>query len=101
MKRAADVLYLLCTFSLRTRLIEKAAIYASAGYLLFPEDTRLIETHAYVLLLQQRYEEAEDVLSRTPASTQNLEFLRSRSAILLGLPEEERRQRLRRYLGAA
>ncbi|MCU0909944.1 MAG: hypothetical protein MUE98_00945 [Rhodobacteraceae bacterium] len=101
MKRAADVLYLLSTFSLRTRLIEKAAIYASAGYRLFPEDTRLIEMHAYALLLQRKFEEAEEVLANTTASTPNLEFLRSRAAILLGLDPEEQRLRLRRYLGTA
>jgi hypothetical protein len=101
MKKAGDVLYLLSTFSLRTRLVEKAAVYASAGYRLFPEDSRLVEMHAYVLLLQHRYQEAEEVLSNTSASTPNLEFLRSRTGMLLQLPSEERQLRLRRYLGTA
>jgi hypothetical protein len=98
MKKAADTLFLLATFSLRTGQIGKALHYTSAGQHLFPDDIRLTEVHAYALLLQDRHDEAEALLSATPASTPNLEFLRGRTAILLGLPKDERRTRLRRYL---
>lgn len=98
MQKAADTLFLLATFSLRTGQIDKALEYTSAGYYLFPNDIRLIEAYAYALLLQREYVEAEAVLSQTQASTSNLEFLRSRSAILLDLPAEEKRTRLRRFL---
>jgi len=98
MNKAADTLFLLATFSLRTGQIDKALIYTEAGLVLFPDDIRLIEIHVYSMLLQDRYAEAEDLLSTTFASTRNLEFLRGRTAILLDLPITERVARLRRYL---
>lgn len=100
MKKAADTLFLLATFSIRAGQISKAMEYTTAGRLLFPDDLRLIELHAHALLLQDRYDEAEALLSATPASTRNLEFLRGRTAILLDLPKDERRARLRRYLAS-
>jgi hypothetical protein len=98
MKKAADILYLLASFSLRSGQIGKAMTYTRIGRELFPDDSRLIEIHAYTLMLHEQYEEAEDLLSGTNASTINLEFLRSRTAILLDLPKDERQRRLRRYL---
>ncbi len=98
MKKAADILFLLATFSLRTGQIGKAMTYTSIGRALFPDDSRLIELHAYALMLHEQYDEAEALLGSTTASTSNLEFLRSRTAILLDLPKEERQSRLRRYL---
>jgi hypothetical protein len=98
MKRAADTLFLLAAFSIRTGQIEKAVQYSNAGCILFPTDHRLIEMQAYALLLQERFEEAEHVLSLTEQSTPNLDYLRSRTAIILNMPKSECQARLRRYL---
>jgi hypothetical protein len=98
MKKAADTLFLLATFSLRAGQIGKALQYSGAGRQLFPDDLRLIELHAHALLLQGDHAGAEATLSETQASTPNLEFLRGRTAILLDMPKDERRARLRRYL---
>jgi Flp pilus assembly protein TadD len=98
MKKASDILFLLATFSLRSGQISKAMTYARIGRELFPDDSRLIEMHAYALMLHEEYEQAEALLGSTNASTINLEFLRSRTAILLDLPKDERQRRLRRYL---
>ena len=98
MKKAADILFLLATFSLRTGQIGKAITYTSIGRELFPDDQRLIEAHAYALMLHEQYQDADALLATTTASTRNLEFLRSRTAILLDLPKDERQRRLRRYL---
>lgn len=98
MKRAADTLFLLATFSIRTGQIDKAMHYAGAGCALFPADPRQIEAQAYALLLQGRFEEAEQILSMTDASTRNLEYLRSRTSIILDMPKAERQARMRRYL---
>ncbi len=98
MKKAADILYLLSTFSHRTSFLLKAGLYAKAGYELFPQDIRLIEMHAYCLLLEGKPDEAEEVLSSTEESSANLEYLRSKTALVLDLPETNKQSRLRRYL---
>lgn len=98
MKKAADMLYLLSTFSIRTNMIEKAVIYASAGHKLFPEDHRLLEIYVYAHILKGNFSEASETLAQSETSTRNLEFLRGRVAILVELPLEERRSRLRKYL---
>lgn len=100
MKKAADALYLLATFSIRAQQINKALTYAMNGVVLFPNDTRLIEIYAYALLLNGQYQEAEDVLASTDISTRNAEFLRSRTANLLDMPKEQRAARLRKYLAS-
>ena len=98
MKRAADTLFLLATFSIRTGQTDKAMHYAEMGSKLFPADPRQIEVQAYTLLLQGRFEEAEQILSVSDASTRNLEYLRSRTSIILDMPKAERQARMRRYL---
>jgi predicted Zn-dependent protease len=98
MRKAADALYLLATFSIRSQQIEKALTYAMNGFVLFPSDIRLVETYAYALLLSGHYQKAEDVLVNSNISTKNIEYLRSRTAILLDMPKEQRAARLRKYL---
>ncbi len=100
MKKTADILYLLATFSHRTGFLLKSAIYAGAGHKLFPEDIRLLEMHAYCLLLGGKPDEAETVLLSTDATSENLEFLRSRAALVLELPQADIQLRLRKYLSA-
>jgi hypothetical protein len=98
MKKAADTLYLLSSFSLRTSFVQKAEIYARVGHGLFPDDIRLIEVYAYALLLQGQYEKAEELLSEAPYSTANIEYLRSKTAMILKFPKEEKSRRIRNYL---
>ena len=100
MRKAADVLFLLATFSIRTNLLDKAEIYGRAGHHLFPDDLRLIEVYAYALLLKGDVTGAETVLQATPTATRNLAFLRARVAMLAGRPIEEQRAGLRAYLDA-
>jgi len=98
MKKAADMLYLLAAFGVRTNMIEKASSYSKAGHKLFPQDCRLVEIHAYIQLLLGDYEAASTTLNTTEQSTPNLEFLRARVGILLDQPHEERRKHLQNYL---
>ena len=100
MRVAAETLYLLSTFSIRSQQIQKALIYATSGVKLFPNDERLIEICAYAYLLNGQTQEAEDILSETGIQTENAQFLRSRTAILLNMPKEQRAARLRNYLAA-
>lgn len=98
MKKTADLLYLLSTFSVRAGFIQKATIYAATGFKLFPRDHRLVEMHAYVLILTQNYDDAAAVLAQTDLSTRNLNYLRGRLSILGGKPKGEVQQHLRAYL---
>ena len=100
MQRAADTLYLLATFSIRTGQLEKALRYAETGVALFPDDLRQVENKAYTLLLQSRFDDAESILSEIKETTDNIEYLRGRLGIILELPKEECKSRLRQYLQA-
>lgn len=100
MKNVADVLYLLATFSVRSGFLEKATVYASAGRKLFPSDPRQHELYAYSLMLRKNYPEAQAAVQDTDLSTPNLEYLRSRIAILQDKPKGEIQTCLRRYLTA-
>lgn len=98
MRRAADVLYLLATFSIRTNFLDKALIYAKSGYQLFSADSRMVEIYAYTLLLKGDYVTADEVLQSTTKTSRNLLFLRTRTAIVLGRPENEIQATIRAYL---
>jgi hypothetical protein len=98
-KEAADLLCVLTMFSIRAAFYKKAVLYAHCGYLLFPEDTRLIELYAYALVQSEDYETAEDILSRSTATSANLEYLRSRVSIMLALPSPNQTERIRKFLG--
>lgn len=98
MRKAADVLFLLATFSIRTNLLDKAEVYSKAGHQLFPDDHRLIEVLAYVSLLKGDINAAEVTVQSTTAQTRNIAFLRARIAMLTGLPVAEQQANLRAYL---
>lgn len=98
MKKVADVLYLMATFSVRTAYVDKAEVYARIGYELYPNDRRIVEIYAYVLLLRQEFDEVDAVLSQQDFSTPNLEFLKSRLFMLTSRSKEDTREQLRKYL---
>lgn len=100
MKKAADVLYLLATYSVRSGFVEKASAYAEVGTRLFPHDLRLLEIYVHLLILGRHYDEAEKVLGATTFSSRNLEYLRSRVAILTSRPQSVIQSSLRRYLSS-
>lgn len=98
MKKTADVLYLLSSFSARSGFVEKAAAYADAGHQLFPRDSRHLEVKAYMLVLQQQYAEADQLLEDSDLSSKNLEYLRARVAMLRSKPTDQIQHILRKYL---
>ncbi|MEO0624502.1 MAG: hypothetical protein AAF183_20130 [Pseudomonadota bacterium] len=100
MKKAADILYLLATYSVRSGFLDKASAYAEVGIRLFPRDQRLLEIHIYLLVLCRHYAEAEQALAATRLSSRNLEYLRSRVAMLTSQPQSVVQACLRRYLAA-
>lgn len=98
MRKAADILFLITTFSIRANFIEKATTYGKAAHTLFPGDPRIAEVYAFALLLKADFQAAEDLLTSWSEPTQNMAYLRCRTAILLNLPAEERRKRIESYL---
>jgi hypothetical protein len=98
MKKAADALCVLATFSIRTQFYEKAIRYAKCGYQLFQDDYRFVELYAFTLLLNGSYAQAEEILRKTNHRTWNIALLRCRCAILLELPRHEKQVRARAYL---
>ncbi len=98
MRKAADILYLLSTYAIKGQFVEKALIYSQSGHHLFPQDTRLLETYVFSLLLNGNYEKAEDVLKSTDIRSQNLDFLRLRLSMILKKTTEEKTRLARMYL---
>ncbi len=98
MKKVADLLCILISFSIRADFHEKALRYARCGYELLPDDPRFIELYGYALILSEDFEKAEEVLSKAEAQTHNIAFLKTRTAIMLDLPQNEQKARINSYL---
>ena len=98
MKKVSDILLLLICFSIKADYLQKAEIYSGHALRKFPDDIRILEVRVYALLLQGNSEAAEELLSTSPVSSRNLEYLRIRTAILLSMPANECESRIRNYL---
>jgi len=98
MKKISDILLLLICFSIKADYLKKAEIYSAHALKKFPDDIRILEVRVYALLLQGNSVGAEELLSTTSESSRNLEYLRTRTAILLSMPADECESRIRSYL---
>jgi len=100
MKKMTDLLCVLIMFSIRAGFHGKALKYARVGNELYPNHNRLTDLFCHALILNQRYQEAEDHLLNIEEATTNTWFLRSQTAILLNFPKKQQEERVRAYIQA-
>ena len=98
MNKVADILFLLATFSLRASYLEKAEIYARAARTLFPNDLRIAEVFALVLITRGDLDAAADVLEDSTLDSANAHYLRTRLSLMSGKPKEDVLVPMNRYL---
>ncbi|TPW28851.1 hypothetical protein FJU08_16105 [Martelella alba] len=94
-----NLLLMLTAISLRCGFVQKAIVYGRAGQMLFPDEYRFLEMHAYGLLLDGRLDDLEELLAGIHLETRNLAYLRARLAIACGDVDEAASQ-LRAYCKA-
>jgi hypothetical protein len=98
MDLTADILLMLCSFSLRVQFIAKAVVYGRVGVSMFPQDIRLREIYAYALLLNSQADEAFAVIGNVTKVTRNIAFLNVCVALQRTKSATNRQKAVRSYL---
>lgn len=93
-----EVLLLLSAYNMEQQLVEKADVYSQSALAIYPDSPDAQEIRAYVLLVMERLEECEDLLSQiTREGSRNLEYVRARLSMIKNDPDAAQRH-LKKYL---